>query len=134
MKTNVLLLISASMVLLLAFSLGTQPTENWPVPDKYKNMKNPVSADKAALSTGKTLYNQHCKSCHGKEGLGDGSQAGQLDTPCGDFSSEEFQSQSDGSIFYKTMEGKGDMPGFKKKISDAEDVWSMVHYMRTMEE
>ncbi|HRI58657.1 MAG TPA: cytochrome c [Saprospiraceae bacterium] len=104
----------------------------WVVPDKYKNMKNPVKADAESISAGKTLYNKHCKSCHGSKGLGDGTKAAQLKTKCGDFSSADFQSQSDGSIFYKTNEGRDDMPSFKKKIPEATDVWNVVNYLRTL--
>jgi hypothetical protein len=64
--------------------------------------------------------------------LGDGSKAAQLKTKCGDFSSTEFQSQSDGAIFFKASEGRDDMPSFKKKIPVQEDVWSIVNYMRTL--
>ncbi|MDX1685489.1 MAG: cytochrome c [Saprospiraceae bacterium] len=105
--------------------------EAWDVPDKYENMENPVKASSDVMSMGKSLYVKHCQSCHGKEGWGDGPKAAQLETPSGDFSSEDFQSQSDGAIFYKTLEGRGDMPSFKKKIPYEEDIWSIVHYVRT---
>jgi mono/diheme cytochrome c family protein len=120
-------------VLFLAFASPTQDTD-WVVPDKYQKMENPIPGDKGSLSVGKELYTQHCKSCHGKEGMGDGSKAAQLDTPCGDFTSEEFQEQSDGVIFYKSWIGRDEMPNFEKKIPDSEDVWSVVNYMRTLEE
>lgn len=102
------------------------------MPDKYKKMKNPVKSDAESIATGKALYVKHCKSCHGSKGLGDGPKAAQLKTECGDFSKADFQSQSDGSIFYKTSEGRKDMPSFKKKIPDETDMWSVVNYMRTL--
>ena len=105
---------------LLAFSTLNQ--EPWPVPEKYQNLDNPVAADDESLDIGKSIYNKHCKSCHGKEGLGDGSKAEQLDTPCGDFTEDYFTSQSDGSIYYKTVKGRDDMPSFEKKIPDSEDI------------
>jgi len=114
----------------LAFVAERQGTP-WVVPDKYKTMKNPVKLDKTAAAT---LYTTHCKSCHGKEGLGDGSKAAQLDTKCGDFSSAAFQKQSDGALFYKTLEGRDDMPSFKKKIPDENDMWQVVAYLRTFAE
>ncbi len=114
----------------LAFMVDQNP-KPWPVPDNYKTMKNPVTFDKNAAAA---LYTTHCKSCHGKEGLGDGPKAAQLDTPCGDLTTSEFQKQSDGAIFYKTLEGRGDMPSFKKKIPDEEDIWQLVHYLRTLAE
>lgn len=103
--------------------------DNWEVPEKYKKMKNPMEADKASLSIGKSLYNKHCKSCHGKEGLGDGSKAAQLETSSGDFTEDAFIAQSDGSKFYKTLEGRDDMPSFKKKIPDADDIWHIINYI-----
>jgi len=104
----------------------------WPVPDNYKTMKNPVASDAESIANGKTLYATHCKSCHGTKGLGDGSKAAQLKTEPGNFSTADFQSQTDGSLFYKTSEGRDDMPSFKKKIPDTDDRWSVVNYMRTL--
>ena len=132
MKNRIVLIFALIGVFGLACSFVMQ-NEPWVVPAKYKNLKNPVSADKESLNIGKSLYIQHCKSCHGKEGLGDGPKAAQLDTPSGDFTSEEFQGQSDGSIFYKTREGRDDMPSFSKKIPAEEDIWHIVNYVRTLE-
>ncbi len=112
--------------------ISNQDKKPWPVPDNFSKMKNPVAADAASMAEGKNLYNLHCKSCHGTKGLGDGSKAAQLKTEPGDFSSASFQSQSDGAIFYKTTEGRDDMPNFKKKLPDADERWSIVNYMRSM--
>jgi mono/diheme cytochrome c family protein len=115
---------------LMAFVAKPQ-NDPWPVPDKYKNMANPVKSDATSLATGKTLYNKHCKSCHGTKGKGDGPKAAQLDTESGDFTKSDFQGQTDGALFYKTSEGRKDMPSFKKKIADQDDIWAVVNYMRT---
>lgn len=104
----------------------------WPVPGNFKKMANPVKADATSIAAGKALWNTHCKSCHGTKGLGDGSKAAQLDTEPGNFSKASFQSQTDGALFYKTTEGRDDMPSFKKKIADADDRWSVVNFMRTL--
>ena len=104
----------------------------WPVPDNYKNMKNPVASNEESLANGKDLWNQHCKSCHGIKGLGDGPKAANLKTDPGDFSKAEEQSQTDGSLYYKIFEGREDMPNFKKKIPEKDDIWSIVNYIRTM--
>ena len=104
----------------------------WPVPDNAKNVKNPVASNAESIADGKTLYSTHCKSCHGTKGLGDGSKAAQLKTEPGNFSTAEFQAQTDGALFYKTSEGRDDMPSFKKKIPDADDRWSVVNFMRTL--
>jgi len=52
----------------------------------------------------------------------------------GDFSAEEFQEQTDGTLFYKMTNGRDDMPSFVKKIVDEEDRWLIVNYLRTLEE
>ena len=109
-----------------------QETKEWVVPAAVNKMKNPTKATAADIKIGASLYAQHCKSCHGKTGEGDGSKAAELDTDCGDFTTEQFQSQTDGSLFYKTKEGRDDMPSFKKKLSEDEDVWLIVNFLRTL--
>ena len=103
----------------------------WTVPDNYKTMKNPVASNAESIAEGKALWGTHCKSCHGAKGMGDGPKAAQLKTEAGDFTKADTQSQTDGSLFYKTSEGRDDMPSFKKKIPDADERWSIVNYIRT---
>ena len=135
MKKKSVMIIAFFFAGALIFSLNTgfKSLDNkpWPVPDNYKNMKNPVASNATSIAEGKTLYNTHCKSCHGAKGLGDGNKAAQLKTEAGDFSKSDFQSQTDGALFYKTSEGRDDMPGFKKKIPDAEERWSVVNFLKT---
>ncbi len=128
-----LLVMVASSVFIYSFTY--QPNlGDWEVPAKYKNMKNPTDKnDKENLSIGKSLYMKHCKSCHGKTGLGDGPKSDELDTDPGDFSTD-LTEQTDGSLFYKIKEGRDDMPSFKKKIRDDEDIWLIVNFIRTFEE
>jgi mono/diheme cytochrome c family protein len=126
------LMFLAAGLLFASFVTIEQQAKPWKVPDKYKKMTNPVKADKESLSVGKSIYNKHCKSCHGKEGLGDGAKADQLDTPCGDFTTDEFKKQSDGVLFYKSYIGRDEMPSFEKKIPDEEDAWHVINYMKTL--
>lgn len=136
MKTKLLTPVIAIFTALFVFSILTafdsQDKKPWPVPENMKNKKNPVASDASTISAGKALWSTHCKSCHGTKGLGDGSKAAQLKTEPGDFSKADVQSQTDGALFYKTSEGRDDMPAFKKKISDPDDIWSLVNYMRTL--
>jgi mono/diheme cytochrome c family protein len=121
-------------MVLLVVSIGImsmQQPKPWPVPDNAAKVKNPVKSNAESVAAGKTLWQQNCASCHGKTGKGDGSKAAQLKTPMVDFSIAEFQSMTDGGIFYKTSEGRGDMPSFKKKIPEAMDIWDIVNYTRT---
>ena len=137
MKKNIfspaVLLISGFLVFsILSGFNDMQPRKPWPVPAVDNNKKNPVAADAQGLATGKALYTTHCKSCHGAKGLGDGPKSAQLKTEAGNFSTADFQSQTDGAIFYKSSVGRDDMPSFKKKIADEDDRWSLVKYIRTL--
>jgi len=107
-----------------------QQSKPWPVPDEYKNMKNPVAVSEAGNKAGMVLYTKYCASCHGKTGLGDGVKARALKDFAGDFSGAHYQDQTDGEHFYKTKFGRGEMPKYEGKLTD-EDIWSIVNYMRT---
>lgn len=115
------------------YSFTSIVQEEWIVPEKYVNMENPTDPEED-LAIGKSLYDKHCKSCHGKEGYGDGPKAAEMNGDLGDFSSEEFQEQTDGELYYKTTFGRLDMPEYSKKVPDDEDRWLIVNYMRTLAE
>ena len=132
MKTFKILTLMAVISLGL-YSFTSYVKEEWKVPAEYENMKNPVPADQDK-AIGQSLYSKHCKSCHGAEGYGDGPKADDLDGDLGDFSSEDFQAQSDGALYYKTTIGRDDMPEYTKKMPNDEDRWLIVNYMRTLAE
>lgn len=127
-KLSVLTLI---LVFIITASFTILQTKPWVVPADKAKVANPLKGDAGSVATGKTLWNQHCASCHGKTGLGDGTKAAQLETTPSDFSKAAFQGQTDGAMFFKTSEGRGDMPSFKKKIPDQEDIWALVNFMRS---
>ncbi len=104
----------------------------WPAPESAIKMKSAVKSDDASIQAGKELYAQHCKSCHGAKGKGDGTKAENIDISCGDFTSEEFAKVSDGEAFWKTTEGRKPMPSFKEKLGD-NDRWSIINYLRTLQ-
>ena len=132
MKTvKIFTLIGAFSFIFFSFTASMQ--DEWVVPAKYENMKNPIPAKQDA-AIGKSLYDKHCKSCHGKEGYGDGPKADEQNGDLGDFSTAKFQAQSDGALFYKSSIGRDDMPEFTQKMPDDEDRWLVVNYMRTLKE
>ena len=94
-------------------------------------MANPVASSSESTKEAKELWTKHCQSCHGKTGNGDGQKASELKTEPVNFTLPATQKQADGSLFYKIYEGREDMPSFKKKIPDADDIWNLVNYVRT---
>ena len=105
----------------------------WIVPINYQTMKNPTYATKENVAIGKALYAKHCKSCHGKTGIGDGPKADEFDSDIGDFTSKEFHAQSEGTIYYKSYVGQHDKPNYEKKIPGPEHMWYIVNYIKTLE-
>lgn len=130
---SLVLLASVVAFVFTTMSMTQKPGEPWNVPAKYKSMKSTVKAGDASINAeGKELFNKHCKSCHGAKGLGDGPKAASMKTSTGDFSSKAFQAQADGEIYYQSFVGRGEMPNFEKKITDENDRWAVVGYIRTM--
>ena len=44
----------------------------WGIPEPYTSMTNPLPRKHAILKRGKAVYKEHCASCHGDQGAGDG--------------------------------------------------------------
>ncbi len=133
-KTIALLGLVLFVFAFMAFTLPQNPKKAapWDIPKEYVEMENPYSEDASLLRIGKMMYNKHCKSCHGNKGLGDGPKAKQLKTFPGDFSSEAFQSGTDGELYYKSIIGREEMPNYEKKIPEEEDRWAIINYIRSM--
>ncbi|MDP3313745.1 c-type cytochrome [Lutibacter sp.] len=108
--------------------------EEWKIPDKYIKMKNPTYVDKDNLEMGKALFLKHCKSCHGKNGKGDGEKSYEFNYNIINFTTKEFKEQLDGVKFYKSYNGLHEKPNFKKKISDETHMWFILNYMNTLVE
>lgn len=140
-RITFLLSIAAFTITSLSFYYTVQE-DPWKVPEHYEKLKNPVPADEASIASGKELYNYFCLSCHGNDGKGSGKRAYKLNNMPTDFTTEAFQSQSDGALLYKIYSGHSEMPGFKKKIPGNQDAMEgsfgktripgdIVNYVRT---
>lgn len=116
------------VILLFAFIPMQQP---WTAPAAACSVANPVPSNAASLDAGKLLYTKNCYNCHGKKGKGDGPKSGDLDKSPKDFTKATFQSQTDGSLFWKMTEGRKPMPSFKKDLNPTER-WQVINYIRTL--
>ena len=130
MKTKYFL-IAMLMMSSILYSFTYNQAKPWAVPEKNASAKNPIKSDGESVKLGKEVWNKHCSTCHGKAGAGDGTKAGSLETAMEDMSGASVQGQSDGALYYKIAEGRGEMPSFKKKITDTEELWSVVNYIRS---
>ncbi|MBE0661748.1 MAG: c-type cytochrome [Bacteroidales bacterium] len=104
----------------------------WEIPKEYKEKVNPHKGDASLEKLGRATYSRHCRSCHGNTGLGDGPMTKNLKTFPGDFSDATFQKHTDGDIYYMSFIGRDEMPNFESKITDEEERWAVVNYIRSM--
>ena len=125
---TLLFTLAMGFFLLASPSLQAQTAAKpWPVPDKDKAIKAPVKlTDASVIANGKDLWAKNCKSCHGTKGIGDGPKAAMLKTSPGNFTTPAFQASTDGELYYRLNMGRGEMPGYEKKIPAANDRWALV--------
>jgi len=124
------LLFASALLLIMSATLVAQP-KPWVVPANFKAMKNPVAKNDASDKAGMAVFTKNCAACHGKLGLGDGVKARALKTFPGDFSKADFQNLTDGELFFKTKNGRDEMPKYEGKLTD-DDIWNTVNYLRTL--
>lgn len=91
--------------------------------------RNPIPADAASRARGRALYAQHCASCHGPSGRGDGTAGHDLDPQPSDLS--ETVGKTDAQLFRKITRGRRPMPSFKKFLAD-EDRWHVINFLREL--
>lgn len=130
MGKKIILVFITSAFILSGFTFFQ--TNTWVVPTKSAKTSNPIQSNAESVKEGKIVWNQFCSSCHGRTGLGDGIKAMQLKSKSVDFTLSSFQSQSDGSLFYKISEGRNEMPSFKKMIPEQKDIWNLVNFVRSL--
>ncbi|QNN21800.1 DUF3347 domain-containing protein [Planctomycetales bacterium ZRK34] len=115
---------------LLAPSFAADPPAPWKIPGFKARKANPVAADDASITQGKTLFTQLCAMCHGEKGHGDGPVGLTLTPHPADLGRAEMREQSDGELFWKITEGRAPMPTFGPALSE-EQRWHLINYVRT---
>lgn len=80
--------------------------------------------------TGADTYKAKCQMCHGASGEGD--------TPAGkamkavSFKSPDLVKKSDADLIAATRDGKGKMPAYRGKLTDAQ-IEEVIAYIRTLQ-
>lgn len=106
------------------------PAHSWVAPKHEAIRTNPGNMDQKSLKAGEAKFAEFCNSCHGVDGQGLPAATTGLrhDTP--DLP-KRLITHSDGDFHWKIKNGKGEMPGFAKELSD-EEIWNIVHYIRSL--
>ncbi|GAB7088689.1 c-type cytochrome [Marinifilum fragile] len=103
---------------------------DWQIPLEANEKLSPFLFDDDMVLEGRVAYENSCTSCHGTPGQDNFTP---MSPPPGDPASEQFQAQSDGSVFYKIKTGRGTMPKFAEAFAD-DELWNIVAYIRSFNE
>ncbi|MCZ6830648.1 MAG: c-type cytochrome [Gammaproteobacteria bacterium] len=91
----------------------------------------PVASSPESIARGKSLYLQHCTSCHGK----DGRSLVDVISDATDLTDPEayYSGSSDREIFTSIRDGAGvSMPPFSFQIKDEKDIWNLVNFIHSL--
>ncbi len=83
-----------------------------------------------AQSSGADLYKAKCAMCHGADGAGATPAGKAMKTPS--FSSPELLKLSEAEMIAATKSGKGKMPAYAGKLTDAQ-IKETVSYVKTLQ-
>jgi mono/diheme cytochrome c family protein len=91
---------------------------------------SPTGYSAHSIAAGRTLFAEHCVSCHGPDGRGDGPAAKDLQPPPADLTAEHIYGHSDGDLFWWVANGMGEaMPPFGA-VLDETARWNLIDFIR----
>ena len=105
------------------------------IPAPYRTARNPVPNSAAIFRQGEAVYVQHCASCHGASGQGDGPAAASVSPRPANLAwfTRMPMSRWDSYMLWTISEGGEQfgtaMPAFKGTLSDHQ-IWSVISYVR----
>jgi len=100
---------------------------SWTVPTEDNEKISIQTFNEDMVNEGRMTYENSCLSCHGTPTQEDFTLM--VPSP-GDPATEQFQNQTDGSLFYKILKGRDLMPGFEKAFQD-DEIWNIVAFIRS---
>jgi mono/diheme cytochrome c family protein len=114
----------------------------WVAPVTERARTSPVPVTRENVERGRHLYVEHCATCHGDRGKGDGPSARlhakRTTRPPHDLTDAAVQgAMADGEIFWKLTvgyrrDGKVIMPAYETLLPLDEDRWRIVQFVRTL--
>ena len=104
------------------------------VPLKYRNRISPYPAVVKVIRAGGVLYREHCATCHGLAGRGDGAAGSAIVPPPAFLSYTVKRARAGDEYMLWTISEGGlpfgtDMPAFKDILTKRQ-IWQIVEYMR----
>lgn len=111
----------------LALALPPLAVEAYP--DTYRRSDVPYEA--ISVANGERLFAEHCTSCHGAGGKGDGIRAASLPKKPANLTEPHTALHTAGDMFWWLTHGipAGKMPGFATSLSE-EERWDLINFLR----
>ncbi len=115
-----------------------QPRKTAQAPDEFMAKTNPLSASSGAIQAGKTLYLKTaqpvaCAMCHGEQGDGKGIMGAALVPPPRNFTcSSMMKDIPEGHLFWIIKNGSPGTGMMSFVGLPDEQVWQLIHYIRTL--
>lgn len=81
------------------------------------------------VAASRALYRQHCASCHGNDGRSQTKRG--RETEADDITTADVKGDAHDKLVRIISNGKGEMPGFKRKLSSAQ-IASIARYIKTL--
>jgi len=94
-------------------------------------LRNPLPATSDVLAHGQFVWENVCITCHGPKAAGDGHLTALFPKPPS-LMTQKVRDWPDGQIFHRPMRGQNSMPSHARQV-DANDIWSVVRYVRKMQ-
>ena len=97
------------------------------IPEPYASMTNPLPDTAGVIARGRSVFEEGCASCHGREGLGNGEAGRELSLPPANLAmlTRMPMMRSDRYLFWAISEGGvpfgTQMPAFKDTLSADEE-------------
>ena len=104
--------------------------EHWSAPEAAAKRRNPIPPTAPAIEEGRRLFKQHCVTCHGPAGRGDGPAAAALKPPPADLATMAGH-HPDGDLAWKIANGRGAMPPWRGTLSDNQ-IWILVTFIKNL--
>ena len=89
-----------------------------------------IAGSAFAQTSGAATYKAKCAMCHGADGLASTPTAKNFKVLS--FKAPEMMKASDAQFLASTMNGKGKMPAYKGKLTDAQ-IKDVIAYIRTLQ-
>lgn len=101
------------------------------IPEKERNLRNPIAATPDSIEEGKSLFSSQCAMCHGVAGNGKGELVDRLNLKVPNFTDPStLKKGTDGELHYILTRGHGEMPA-ETRIGE-KGLWDMINYIRSL--